>query len=79
MGLREEKKQQQRQAIVDTALALFRDRGFSRPADGERGQTRSRSWRKARLVSNSRAESPPRREEKDSRAGAGTPAARASS
>ena len=28
VGLREEKKQQQRQAIVDTALALFRDRGF---------------------------------------------------
>ena len=28
MGLREEKKQQQRQAIVDTALALFRARGF---------------------------------------------------
>jgi AcrR family transcriptional regulator len=28
VGLRDEKKQQQRQAIVDTALALFRDRGF---------------------------------------------------
>ena len=28
MGLREEKKEQQRQAIVDTALQLFRERGF---------------------------------------------------
>lgn len=28
MGLRDEKKQQQRQAILDTALALFRERGF---------------------------------------------------
>lgn len=30
VGLREDKKQQQRQAIVDTALQLFRDRGFDR-------------------------------------------------
>ena len=28
MGLREEKKREQRQAIVDTALVLFRERGF---------------------------------------------------
>lgn len=28
MGLREEKKQRQRQAILDTAMALFREQGF---------------------------------------------------
>jgi AcrR family transcriptional regulator len=28
MGLREEKKEQQRQAILDTAVGLFRERGF---------------------------------------------------
>jgi len=30
MGLREEKKRRQRQAIVDTAVALFREQGFER-------------------------------------------------
>src|SRR5947207_12374027 len=30
MGLREEKKQRQRQAILDTAVALFREQGFER-------------------------------------------------
>ena len=28
MGLREEKKEQQRQAILETAVGLFRERGF---------------------------------------------------
>ncbi len=30
MGLREEKKRRQRQAIIDTAVALFREQGFAR-------------------------------------------------
>ena len=30
MGLREEKKQRQRQAILDTAVSLFREQGFER-------------------------------------------------